>query len=253
MLSLSPALSGRFVRIVRVFWLWYTADMKLNILSHASFEALGSIDQWVDRMGHTTQVCCPYKGQPVPNINDFDGLIIMGGPQSAVEIEKYPYLQAELDLIVQAVTANKPVLGVCLGAQLISAAFGSPAERSPIHEVGFFPVTLNEAGNQSSLLQDLPSCLITGHWHYDMPGVPENAQVLAASEGCPRQIIQYGVRVLGMQCHLELTRAETEVFIKKCPQDLTPGKFVQTPDEMRTTDFDLMAKYMHAVLNRLFS
>ncbi|MDF1760226.1 MAG: homoserine O-succinyltransferase [Coxiellaceae bacterium] len=227
--------------------------MKLNILSHASFEALGSIDQWIDQLGHTTHVSCPYKGESVPDVAEFDGLIIMGGPQSVVEIEKYPYLQAELGLILQTVAANKPVLGVCLGAQLISAAFGAPAENSPVREVGFFPVELNSAGNQSALLKDLPASLITGHWHYDMPGVPDNAQVLAQSEGCPRQIIQYAERVLGMQCHLELTRSETEVFIQKCPQDLIPGKYVQTPDEMRATDFDLMAKYMHAVLNRLFS
>ncbi|MDF1654533.1 MAG: homoserine O-succinyltransferase [Coxiellaceae bacterium] len=227
--------------------------MKLNILSHASFEALGSITDWIDQQNHVTEVCCPYKGDTVADVNSFDGLIIMGGPQSAVELEKYPYLQAELGLILQAVAANKPVLGVCLGAQLISAAFGAPAERSPEREVGFFPVELSAVGVQSELLNDLPPKFIAGHWHYDMPGVPSNAQVLASSVGCPRQIIQYGERVLGMQCHLELTRAETEVFIQKCPQDLVPGKHVQTPDQMRATDFDLMASQMHMVLNRLFS
>ncbi|MDF1797236.1 MAG: homoserine O-succinyltransferase [Coxiellaceae bacterium] len=226
--------------------------MKLNILSHASFEALGSITDWIDHHGYQMDTCCPYKGDAVAAVDSFDGLIIMGGPQSVIELEKYPYLQAEMDLILQAIAANKPILGVCLGAQLISAALGAVTEKSPDHEVGFFTTELNSAGKQSPLLADLPPSFISGQWHYDMPGVPVNAQVLASSAGCPRQIIQYGERVLGMQCHLELTQAETEVFIAKCPQDLAPGKYVQTPDQMLATDFALMASQMHAILNRLF-
>ena len=101
--------------------------MNILSISHATFEKLGYIETWADKNNHIIRKVNPYRGETLPKIDEFDFLIIMGGPQSALRIESTPYLLEEIEFIKEAIKLNKRILGVCLGAQLIAEALGAKA------------------------------------------------------------------------------------------------------------------------------
>ena len=175
----------------------------------------------------------------------------MGGPQSPLEIEKFPYLEDEILLIQQAIAQNKKVLGICLGAQLIGAALGGKTERSPEKEVGVYPITLLPEGMHDPLLEGFPKRMSVIHWHNDMPGETADSVVLAYSEGCPRQIIKYAPTVYGFQCHLEIDQVGIQKMIESCPGDFKPSTFTQNALEFLDQDFETINGYMIKVLDRL--
>lgn len=225
--------------------------MRIKFIMHADFETPGVIEDWAKTNGYHFTICKPYKGENCLTREEFDFLIIMGGPQTPTQIEKYPYLKDEITLIAHAVKHNKIILGFCLGAQLIGEAMGAKTGQSPEKEVGVYPITLTEAGQQDYLLKDFPKDFLVIHWHNDMPGETNKSQLLAYSEGCPRQIIKYAHQIYGFQCHMEITRDGIEKMINSCPEDLTPSKFTQTKEKLLANDYDLINNYMITILNRL--
>ena len=126
---------------------------------------------------------------------------VLGGPIGAYQIDRYPFLADELRLIERRVAADKPLLGVCLGAQLLATACGASVSRMGRKEIGFAPLALTEAGRTSPLaaLDNLPVL----HWHGDQFDLPEGATLLASSEQCPHQAFSIGDRILGLQFHAE--------------------------------------------------
>ncbi|MDP1834361.1 MAG: homoserine O-succinyltransferase [Chlamydiales bacterium] len=225
--------------------------MKIQFVIHADFELPGIIDIWAKESGFTTNICRPFAGEQLPVVSDFDWLIVMGGPQTPLEPERYPYLIKEIALIRQSVEADKTVLGFCLGAQLIGEAFGARTERSPNKEVGIYPIHLTEEGKQDPLLQGMPSTFSVMHWHNDMPGLTAASKVLAVSDGCPRQIIRYGEKVYGFQCHPESTLSDIKNMIANCADDLVPARYVQTAEEILSGDYVTINKHMVAILESL--
>jgi GMP synthase (glutamine-hydrolysing) len=226
--------------------------MHFLILSHASFEAVGTIGEWITERRFSQQIVRPYQGEALPSLDGCDAVVVMGGPQNAAQYEDYPYLAAEVEWIKRALAAGIRVLGVCLGAQLLGAACGARAENSPEREMGFYPIELTEPGLQDPVLADMPSCFTAGHWHYQMPGLSEQAKILASSAGCPRQIVRYAPHAMGLQCHLELTEDIVRVFIAKCQKDLAPDRYVQTAEEMLQADFARMRQRLFLILERFF-
>lgn len=226
--------------------------MKIHAVIHASFEKLGAIEDWAAKHNHQIQQTYSYNNEPLPNADDFDALIVMGGPQSPLEIDKYPYLNDEIDLIKQTLKADKPILGVCLGAQLIGEALGAKTEKSPEREVGVYPLQLAEVASQDDLFRELPNTINVSHWHGDMPGLTSDSVVLAKSEGCPRQIIRYREKVYSFQCHFELKLENIEEMAKACPEDLSPGKYIMTIEQMRQQNYSEIHQTMELLLDRLF-
>ena len=209
------------------------------------------IDDWVKANDHHITGTRVYDNEPLPSVVDFDFLIVMGGPQSACEINKYAYLQKEVGLIRQAVAADKYVLGVCLGAQLIGEAMGAKAERSPEKEIGCFSVELTEAGKQDKVFQHLPDTFSSMHWHYDMPGLPATGTLLAKSAGCPRQAVRFSERVYGLQFHLEFTKEKMETLIDRCHRDLSASQYTQSPQEILMADFKRINDTMQLILDKI--
>jgi GMP synthase (glutamine-hydrolysing) len=211
--------------------------MKILYLLHASFELPGVIESWASEKGHQQIYISTFKGEKIPSTSSFDLTVAMGGPQSAVHMDEASYLKDEIDLIRNAMKAQIPVLGFCLGAQLIGAALGAHAERSPFKEVGVFPIALTEEGMRDPLLANSPKELSVFHWHNDMPGLTKEAVILAKSAGCPRQIIRYSPLAYGFQCHPEMTQQIANELVNKCANDLAPGKYVQTREEILGYDY----------------
>ena len=183
----------------------------------------------------------------------------MGGPQSPDEDrETFPYYdpQAEIELIQKAMKADRYIVGVCLGAQLLSVAYGAEYEHSPEREIGVYPITLTEAGLKDEHVKVLGPTLNTGHWHGDMPGLTEDAIVLATSQGCPRQIIRFSLKHYAFQAHLEfdpeavelLIAADGEEVLEEQSKNLT---YVQKPEAIRAYDYQEMNAKLYAFLDSL--
>lgn len=228
--------------------------MKILFITHASFEKPGSIETWAHVNGHETKTVCPYNGDCIPNVNGFDFIVVMGGPQSSLEPEMAPYLNDEVEAIKQAIKLHKRIIGVCLGAQLIGQALGAAPERSPQREIGMYPIELLDPAKDDPIFLRFPSKFNVMHWHSDMPGIPEGAVLLAKSEGCPRQVVRFGERIYGFQCHFELTMELVNGMISNCVEDLAkPGRFISSAKELLENDYSLNNSQMNAVLDYLAS
>ena len=144
------------------------------------------------------------QGDPVPTEpGDFSGLVFMGGPMSVND--PLPWIEPVLGLIRAAVARDVPVLGHCLGGQLMAKALGAPVTRNPVKEIGWGSVSVagsDEARHWFGKLREFESF----HWHGETFAIPEGARVIASSRYCPNQAFAMG-RHLGMQCHVEMTPA----------------------------------------------
>lgn len=234
--------------------------MKLHIVMHEGFEAPGAIEIWAKNKKHKITYTRLYQGEKLPcEVDSFDFLVVMGGPQSpATTTEQCPHFDAqkEIELIEMAISADKAILGVCLGAQLIGEALGAKFEHSPNREIGVFDLTLTHAGKSDSFFSKFAEKFPVGHWHGDMPGLTNDAQILAYSEGCPRQIIKYGPKVWGFQCHFEFTPKAIEDMLGNCSAELEKHKnlpYVQDAETLRSGDYDIMNEYLFQFLDYIES
>lgn len=225
--------------------------MRIQYILHADFELPGIIEIWAKQNKFTQAYCRPFANEALPDLVDFDLLIVMGGPQSLLNLKEAPYLEEEIALIKKAIDKKLIVLGFCLGAQLIGEALGACTEHSPNKEVGVFPIQLTEEGLKDPLLKLMPDKILAFHWHSDMPGLTPTAKILACSEGCPRQIIRYLPFVYGFQCHLEVTKCNVESMVCYCLEDLSPGPFVQSSEKLLSKDFNAMSKNMIQIMDNL--
>lgn len=225
--------------------------MRIHIIMHASFEGAGAIKNWAMNNGHTISYTHTYKGESLPDISELDFLVVMGGPQSPTQLDKYPYLRDEINFTRKAIDQNKLVIGVCLGAQIISESLGAKTEQSPNKEIGVYPITLTEEGLKDNIFKNFPASFDVMHWHNDMPGLPEGATLLAYSEGCPRQAIKYNDRVYGLQCHMEMTNELIKGMVEHCTSDLKPGKYIQNAEELLGQDMADINQMMMNILNHL--
>ena len=226
--------------------------MKIQVILHASFEPTGVIQDWTADNGHELIEVYPYRGEQLKGLDSFDALLIMGGPQSPLEAEKYPYLFDEMALIREAILTKKKVLGICLGAQLIGQALGADAERSPYKEIGVWPVELTAVGEVDAMLYEFPQRFEVAHWHNDMPGLPEGAEVLATSPGCPRQIIRFRDHVYGFQCHPEMTLSVMTRLSDHCSEDLDGSEYVQSREELLAQNYTAINKRAFRFLDLFF-
>jgi len=171
-------------------------------IRHLHFEDLGTLGPLLQSRGYTVRyVDAPTEDLHAPHLADADLLVVLGGPIGAFDEAAYPFLADELALIQQRLHRQQPLLGICLGAQLIARALGAPVAPMGVKEIGFAPLALTAAGRDSPLaaLDGVPVL----HWHGDQFGIPPGALCLAGTATCPHQGFALGPQVLGLQCHLE--------------------------------------------------
>lgn len=223
--------------------------MRIHAIIHAPFEKLGVIENWISEKNHILSTTHSYNGEKLPDVSAFDFLLVMGGPQSLSELDQYPYIRDEIKLVNQTIEKNKPVLGICLGAQIIAEALGAKTEKSPNKEIGLYPVEVTKEGLDDPVFKLFPAKFDVMHWHGDMPGMPDGAILLAKSEGCPRQAFRYGDRTYGLQFHLEMNGGLIKDMMEHCAEDLLPSKYVRSRDELLTADYQPVNEKMFVVLD----
>ena len=193
--------------------------MRVFAFRHVPFEDLGLIRASLEERGISIEYADLFRpGAPVPDTTQAAGLIFMGGPMSAND--DLPWLRQELQLISRAVERRQPVLGVCLGAQLIAKALGSRVYRNAVKEIGWFDIHLTEAGARDALFAGIGPVETVFHWHGETFDLPPGAQWLAYSEACRNQAFRAGANTYGLQFHLEVTPAMIEDW---CARDANRG------------------------------
>lgn len=225
--------------------------MRIHALLHSSFDSACEIKKWAASRQHTITFTRTYSGEKLPNTSDFDFLILLGGPQSLLKLEKYPYLHDEIALTHQAILDHKIVLGICLGAQIIGEALGEKTQVSPHQEIGLHAIERSAAGALDPLFQLFPETMQVMHWHNDMSGLPTGAVILATSAGCPRQAIHYRDRVYGLQFHLEMTQTLVQALVAHCGEELQPGRFVRDSAALSSADYQPCNQQLIVVLDHL--
>ena len=205
--------------------------MRVHWFQHAAFEDLGCIAPWLAAK-HATVTATRFheRGKP-PGVDQFDWLIVMGGPMNVYEYQKYPWLREEREAIRAALGAGKRVLGICLGAQLVADVLGGQVARNAETEIGWFPVKLAREAKSSKAFADFPDEFYAFHWHGDTFAIPPGYDRLASSEACANQAFaSRDARVVGIQFHLELTAANARVWFEH--ERPEPSRYVQTPEEI---------------------
>jgi GMP synthase (glutamine-hydrolysing) len=178
---------------------------RVLVIRHVAHEGLGVMKRPFE-MGFEVDYIDIYRNDVVPSrLDGYDGLIALGGPMGVYEEDKYPFIKAEVKLIEEALKKRVPMLGICLGSQLLAKAAGARVYKGGAKEIGWHDVTLTEDSDDDRLFLAFPDKFRAFHWHGDTFDVPRGALMLASSELFPNQVIKVGPLAYGIQFHLEVT------------------------------------------------
>lgn len=206
--------------------------MRIHYLQHVPFEGPGSIESWSLQRNYSLTSTLLFENDNFPRLDDFDMLVIMGGPMGIYDEDRYPWIRQEKAFIRSAVTAGKPMVGICLGSQLIADALGAKVYPGEHKEIGWFPVHVTAAAEKAPILHDFPSPVTVMHWHGETFDLPAGAVHLMQSKGCKNQAFLFNNRVLGMQFHLETTPESLLALVENCRDEITPQEYIQSEQEI---------------------
>jgi GMP synthase (glutamine-hydrolysing) len=226
---------------------------RLHYFQHVPFEGLGSIETWAEDAGFQISGTRFFRNDPLPDVDDLEWLVIMGGPMNIYEESAYPWLRDEKKVIHQAIVRGKTVLGICLGAQLVADALGAAVKANRYREIGWFSIHKTTTAEKVRVAAALPDGLPVLHWHGDTFDLPNNSVHLAKSDACDHQGFVVNQRVVGLQFHLEVTPHSLERLIFHCRHEIDGSPYVQDPAVMLadTTRFTAANKVMDRLLDEL--
>jgi GMP synthase (glutamine-hydrolysing) len=203
--------------------------MRIAVFQHAAFEGPGQIGVWADQRGHSMVIHHLYEREDLPHLDDFDLLLVMGGEMNVYQYRQWPWLKPEREFIQLTLKAGKPVVGICLGAQLIADSLGARVTQNPMHELGWLPITWTKEARAE--FATLPVTATVLHWHGDTFELPHGATRLAASEACAEQGFIIPGKCLGLQFHMEVDPVLVKGFVAG-QGEFPTGPYVQTPEEI---------------------
>jgi len=224
--------------------------MRIHSLEHAAGEGAAKIATWARLRGHALSATQSYLGEPLPEPDQFDLLVVMGGGMNVYQYRQYPWLRAERELVERTIEAGQAVLGVCLGAQMIADALGARVYQNAEKEIGWLPVRFID--REPPFDGFPPECTVF-QWHGDTFDLPPNARRIAQSEGCANQAFIHSEKVIGLQFHIEVDGPAVASFVHGCDHELIPARYVQSADTIRaaTPDLSEVDRGLHTLLDHL--
>lgn len=226
---------------------------RAHILQHVAFEGPGAIAPWLATAGYHLSVTRLDRNDALPEPSSADFVVILGGPMSVTETDRYPWLSEEIAFVRGCFERGIRILGVCLGAQLLARAAGASVYRNGEPEIGWFPVEAVDTARAPGVFQ-FPARLEAFHWHGETFDLPSGAVHLARSAACPHQGFQLGASAIALQFHLETTLELIDGLIAHGRQELAQAPWVQTEAELRSVvpgRYEALARSLDAVLSFL--
>jgi GMP synthase-like glutamine amidotransferase len=218
--------------------------MRIHVLQHVAFEGLGSITPYLNQTVHQISYSKFFAKPCLPSLAHIDALIIMGGPMSVHDQAEYPWLSDEKDFVRRFAATGKPMLGICLGAQLIASALGAEVHANPEKEIGWHSIVNSNHGKDQVF--QFPNGIEVFHWHGETFSLPHGAIRLAHSQGCAQQAFQLGRHIIGLQFHLETTQKSAKALVSHCAAELVDGRYIQSAAEIMAA-----APKRYAAINQL--
>jgi GMP synthase (glutamine-hydrolysing) len=233
---------------------------RVCVIAHIDYENAGFISEWAHERNVTLFERRIYHGDALPSLEEFDALIILGGPQSVTEYQNYPFLVQEIDFIRKVIhSLEHRVLGICLGFQMLAVIHSLEVIKSPYSEIGFFNLTFSENHSDpfiSPILKELlkeTNSLAVCHWHEEMVDTKNKFTVLASSSGCPTQIVRFSERVYGFQCHFEFTPEIVKNIILNenfDPPEDNSEKYIQSKERiLEAPNFEVPRQFLFHFLD----
>jgi GMP synthase (glutamine-hydrolysing) len=178
---------------------------RMLVFQHVPYEILGTLDPLLRDAGFRIRyVNFGRQGDARPDVGKYHGLVVLGGPMNCDETSRYPHLAVETDAIRAAIERGMPVLGICLGGQLIARALGAEVRRNAGREIGWFNLSPTTEGSRDPLFSHFAATEKIFQWHGDTFDIPDGAVHLASSPTCVNQAFRYGDNVYALQFHLEV-------------------------------------------------
>ncbi len=210
--------------------------MRAHYFQHVAFEGLGSIEPCLESNGYTLTSTRFFEAAALPDPEAIDFLVVMGGPMSVNDEQQFPWLAPEKKFVRTVIESGKPVLGICLGAQIIASAMGAHVFQNRDKEIGWHPIYGIAPGDGPTFT--FPQSATVFHWHGETFDLPAGATRLARSDGCENQAFQMGERVIGLQFHLETTPQSANDIVSHGRDELISGRFIQTEEEILSASAD---------------
>ncbi len=188
---------------------------RLLVFQHVAAEPLGTLDRLIRRRGHRIRFV-NFEREPDadPDVDSYRGLIVLGGPMNVRDHSRRAHLLVEMRAIERMLHQGKPVLGICLGAQLLAHVLGAPVERNPVPEIGWYPLHITPHGRSDAVLAPLGEVSPVFQWHACRFEIPREAIHLASTETCAPQAFRHGEAAYGFQFHLEMNPALIERWLR---------------------------------------
>lgn len=206
------------------------SQLSVHTFMHVPFEGLGCMEQWIKSNNHVTGYTRFYEDYHLPDVEEIDWLIVMGGPMSVYDEAGYPWLAEEKAFIRKAIDAGKTVLGICLGSQLIAEVLGAKVYPNHLKEIGWFDVELSETASMLPLFTGFEKHFSVFHWHGDTYDIPAGSRQLVSSAITPNQAFLYGDNVLGLQFHLEVTTGSLQSMVDHGKEELVANNTIQSAE-----------------------